>query len=34
VLRIADQYPTGGIDQVREILWNPRRRRRLLRLFD
>jgi hypothetical protein len=34
VLRIADQYPTGGIDQVREILWNPRWRRRLLRLFD
>jgi hypothetical protein len=34
VLRIADQYPTGGIDQIREILWNPRSRRRLLRLFD
>jgi hypothetical protein len=34
VLRIADQYPTGGIDQVREILWNPRSRRRLVRLFD
>ena len=31
MLRIADQYPTGGIDQVREILWNPRRRSRLLR---
>lgn len=34
VLHIADQYPTGGIDQVREILWNPRSRRRLLRLLD
>ena len=34
VVRIADQYPTGGIDQVREILWNPRRRSNLLRLFD
>ncbi len=34
VARIADQYPTGGIDQVREILWNPRWRGRLLRLFD
>ena len=34
VVRIADQYPTGGIDQVREILWNPRWRSRLLRLFE
>jgi hypothetical protein len=34
VLRIADQYSTGGIDQVREILWDPHWRRRLLRLFD
>jgi hypothetical protein len=34
VVRIADQYPTGGIDQVREMMWNPRWRRRLLRLFD
>ncbi len=34
VQRIADQYPTGGIDQVREILWGPHSRRSLLRLFD
>ena len=34
VLRIADQYPTGGVDQVREILWSPRFRRRMLGLFD
>ena len=34
VLRIADQYPTGGVDQVREILWSPRLRSRMLRLFD
>lgn len=34
VLRIADQYPTGGVDQVREILWTPRHRRRTLGLFD
>lgn len=34
VLRIADQYLTGGVDQVREILWTPRHRRRLLGLFD
>lgn len=33
VLRIADQYPTGGVDQFREILWTPRHRRRLLGLF-
>jgi len=34
VLHIADQYPTGGVDQVREILWSPRHRRRMLGLFD
>ncbi len=34
VQRIADQYPTGGIDQVRETLWGPRWRRNLLRLFN
>jgi hypothetical protein len=34
VQRIAGQYPTGGADHVREILWNPRWRSRLLRLFD
>ena len=34
VLRIADRYPTGGVDQVREILWTPRHRRRMLGLFD
>ena len=34
VLRIADRYPTGGVDQVREILWSPRSRRRVLSLFD
>lgn len=34
VLHIADQYPTGGIDQVRDILWDPRSRDRLLHLFE
>lgn len=34
VLRIIDQYPLGGIDRAREVLWNPRGRHKLLRLFD
>ena len=34
VLRLADRYPTGGVDQFRDILWSPRSRRRLLNLFD
>jgi hypothetical protein len=34
VQRVADQYPTGGADLVRDILWNPRWRPRLLRLFE
>jgi hypothetical protein len=34
VQRIAEQWPTGGVDQFRDLLWDPRRRRLLLRLFD
>lgn len=34
VKRIAEQWPNGDVDQVRDILWGPRCRRRLLRLFE
>jgi Domain of unknown function (DUF4037) len=34
VKRIAERWPGGGIDQIREILWGPRGRKRLLRLFE
>jgi len=34
VKRIAEQWPNGDVDQVREILWGPRCRRRLLYLFE
>jgi hypothetical protein len=34
VKRLAGQSSTGGIDQVRDILWGPRCRRLLLRLFE
>jgi hypothetical protein len=34
VKRLAEQWPFGGVDQVREILWGPRSRRLLLRLFE
>jgi hypothetical protein len=34
VQRIAEQWPTGGADQFRELLLPPRSRRLLLRLFD
>ena len=32
--RIAEQWPIGGPDQFRDLLWDPRHRRLLLRLFD
>jgi hypothetical protein len=31
---IAEQWPIGGVDQFRDLLWDPRRRRALRRLFD
>jgi hypothetical protein len=34
VLRIAEQWPIGGADEFRDLLWNPRHRRLLLRLFE
>ena len=34
VKEIADRWPVGFIDQLREILWFPTDRERLLRLFD
>jgi hypothetical protein len=34
VLGIAERWPTGPVDQFRELLWPARNRRLLLRLFD
>ena len=34
VQRIAEQWPIGGPDQFRDLLWDPRHGRLLLRLFD
>jgi hypothetical protein len=34
VKEIAERWPVGAIDQLREILWFPSQRERLLRLFD
>jgi hypothetical protein len=34
VLRIAEQWPTGGVDHLRDLMWGPGSRGRLLRLFD
>jgi hypothetical protein len=34
VKRIAERWPTGGIDQLKDILIAPRHRRLLLRLFE
>jgi hypothetical protein len=34
VQRIAEQWPIGGVDEFRDLLWDPRRRRLLLRLFE
>jgi Domain of unknown function (DUF4037) len=34
VKRIAERWPSGGIDQLRDILWGPRCRRLLLCLFE
>ena len=34
VRRIADQWPTGGVDQFRDLLVGPGSRRLLLRLFE
>ena len=34
VKQLAERWPIGDIDQLREVLWNPRYRSQLLRLFD
>lgn len=34
VKQLAERWPAGGIDQLRDVLWNPRYRGQLLRLFD
>jgi hypothetical protein len=34
VQRIAEQWPIGGVDQFRDLLWDPRHRRLLLRMFE
>jgi hypothetical protein len=34
VRRIAERWPVGGIDQIRNVLWAARDRRRLIALFD
>jgi hypothetical protein len=34
VKHLAERWPSGNIDQVRDVLWNPRSRSQLLRLFD
>ena len=34
VLSIAERWPTGPVDQLRDLLWPPRNRHLLLRLFE
>ena len=34
VLSIAERWPTGPVDQFRDLLWPPRNRHLLLRVFD
>ena len=34
VQRIAERWPVGGIDEIRNVLWAARDRRQLLALFD
>lgn len=34
VRRIAEQWPIGGPDQFRDMLWDPRHRRLLLRMYE
>jgi hypothetical protein len=34
VQRIAERWPIGGIDQIRNVLWAARDRRQLIALFD
>ncbi|WP_112246126.1 DUF4037 domain-containing protein [Kribbella monticola] len=34
VKQFVDRWPAGSIDQVRDVLWFPSERERLLRLFD
>ncbi|HLS43922.1 MAG TPA: DUF4037 domain-containing protein [Ornithinicoccus sp.] len=34
VLRIARRWRVGPVDQLRELMWHPRNRSRLLRLFE
>jgi hypothetical protein len=31
---IADRWPTGPVDQLRDLLWPPRTRGLLLHVFD
>ena len=34
VQRIADEWPVGPVDHLRELVWAPRHRPAVLRLFD
>lgn len=34
VRRIAERWPVGGIDRIRDVLWAPRDRRQAITLFD
>jgi hypothetical protein len=34
VLSIAERWPTGGVDQLRDLLWPPRNRHFLVRVFE
>jgi hypothetical protein len=34
VVSIADRWPAGPVDQLRDLLWPAGNRRALLRLFD
>lgn len=34
VRRIAERWPVGGVDQVRDVLWAPRHRELVLRLLE
>lgn len=34
VRRFVERWPTGGVDQLREVLWHPRSRAALLRVLD
>jgi hypothetical protein len=34
VKRVAERWPTGGVDQLRDVLWDPASRRLLLRVIE